>query len=103
LVTEREHLAPEEAKAVGVQMATSKFVDLNGLKFHYLDYGSEGRPYLVLLHGLNGNAHAFDVVAPHLTASHYVVALDFRGHGDSQWGPPKAIRRRTISAISARS
>jgi esterase len=70
-------------------MATSKFVDLNGLKFHYLDYGSEGRPYLVLLHGLNGNAHAFDVVAPHLTASHHVVALDFRGHGDSQWGPPE--------------
>lgn len=69
-------------------MATSKFIDINGLKLHYIDYGSEGRPYLVLLHGLNGNAHAFDLVAPNLTAAHHVVALDFRGHGDSQWGPP---------------
>jgi hypothetical protein len=33
-------------------MATSKFIDINGLKLHYIDFGSEGRPYLVLLHGL---------------------------------------------------
>jgi len=69
-------------------MATSKFIDINGLKLLYIDYGSEGRPYVVLLHGLNGNAHAFDLVAPNLTASHHVIALDLRGHGDSQWGPP---------------
>jgi pimeloyl-ACP methyl ester carboxylesterase len=69
-------------------MGTSKFIDINGLKLHYIDYGSEGRPYLVLLHGLNGNAHAFDLVAPNLTASHHVIALDLRGHGDSQCGPP---------------
>jgi len=69
-------------------MAPSKFIDVNGLRLHYLDHGSEGRPYLILLHGLNGNAHAFDLVAPHLTASHHVIALDLRGHGESQWGPP---------------
>ena len=69
-------------------MTPSKFIDVNGLRLHYLDHGSEGRPYLILLHGLNGNAHAFDLVAPHLTASHHVIALDLRGHGESQWGPP---------------
>jgi pimeloyl-ACP methyl ester carboxylesterase len=69
-------------------MATSEFIDINGLKLHYIDHGSEGRPHLVMLHGLNGNAHAFDLVAPNLTASHHVLALDLRGHGDSQWGPP---------------
>ena len=69
-------------------MGTSKFIDIDRLKLHYIEYGSEGRPHLVLLHGLNGNAHAFDVVAPDLTASHHVIALDLRGHGDSQWGPP---------------
>jgi esterase len=69
-------------------MATGKFIDINGLKLHYIDYGSDGQPYLLLLHGLNGNAHAFDMVAPNLTASHHVIALDLRGHGDSQWGPP---------------
>lgn len=85
-------------------MATSKFIDLNGLKLHYLDHGSDGRPHLLLLHGLNGNAHAFDLVAPNLTASHHVLALDLRGHGDSQWGPPDGYTPRlTISAISARS
>ena len=80
--------APTETRAAGNRMAISKFIDINGLKLHYIDYGREGRPYLILLHGLNGNAHAFDVVAANLTASHHVIALDLRGHGDSQWGPP---------------
>jgi pimeloyl-ACP methyl ester carboxylesterase len=71
-----------------MQMLASKFVDANGLKLHYLDCGSEGSPHVVLLHGLNGNAHMYDQVAPHLAAQHHVIALDFRGHGDSQWGPP---------------
>jgi pimeloyl-ACP methyl ester carboxylesterase len=53
-----------------------------------LDHGSEGQPYLVLLHGLTGNAHSFDQIAAHLRAKHHVIALDFRGHGDSDWGPP---------------
>jgi len=38
---------------------------------------------LVLLHGAGANQHWWDHLAPELAQSFYVVALDFRGHGDS--------------------
>ncbi|MGZ6143509.1 MAG: alpha/beta fold hydrolase [Myxococcales bacterium] len=55
--------------------------DVHGLKLHALDRG-EGRPTL-LLHGWLDHAHSFDLLAPLLPGR--TVALDFRGHGDSQW------------------
>jgi pimeloyl-ACP methyl ester carboxylesterase len=40
------------------------------------------------MHGLTNNAHDFDLVAPYLAERYRVIALDVRGRGDSQWGPP---------------
>ena len=45
--------------------------------------GDAGRPVL-LLHGGGAHAHWWDFVAP-LLDGRQVVALDFSGHGDSQW------------------
>ena len=57
----------------------------NRLHHHLLDWGGSG-PTILLLHGLLEHAHAWDFVAPHLSAAGYhVVALDWRGHGDSEW------------------
>src|SRR5687767_9490428 len=49
----------------GIQAASSesRFIEVNGLKLHYLDYGTEGRPPLLCLHGGAVNAHWFDFVA----------------------------------------
>jgi esterase len=66
---------------------TSKFVAVNGLKLHYLDFGNTAAPPLICLHGLSGNAHSFDRLAPRLAADWHVIALDVRGRGDSAWGP----------------
>jgi pimeloyl-ACP methyl ester carboxylesterase len=55
--------------------------DVRGLKLHALDRGA-GPPCL-LLHGWLDHAHSFDTLAPLLPGR--TVALDFRGHGDSQW------------------
>jgi pimeloyl-ACP methyl ester carboxylesterase len=68
-------------------MAIGKFVNANGLRLHYLDYGGEGKPALLCIHGLTGNAHNFDPFAPRLTAAYHVMSLDVRGRGESQWGP----------------
>ena len=54
-----------------------KFLDLNRLRFHYVDWGGPGRP-LVLLHGLASNARFWDLVAPYLS-SYRVLAVDQRG------------------------
>jgi pimeloyl-ACP methyl ester carboxylesterase len=69
-------------------MAADKFVNANGLRLHYLDYGNEGAPWVACVHGLTGNAHNFDALAAHLAAKYHVISVDVRGRGDSQWGPP---------------
>lgn len=64
-----------------------RFVTVNGLRLHYLDWGSAGRQPLLLVHGLDRTAHTFDHLAPHFASRYHVLALDMRGHGDSAWDP----------------
>jgi len=66
--------------------AASRFISINGLTLHYLDFGDRGKPPLVCIHGLSGNAHNFDSLAPHLENDYHVISIDVRGRGDSQWG-----------------
>ncbi len=61
-----------------------RFVVVDGLRLHLLDFGGDGRPIL-LLHGVVGQAWMWHDVAPLLTGVGHVLALDFRGYGDSQW------------------
>src|SRR5262245_43601785 len=56
---------------------------VNGLKFHLLDWGGEGRTPLLLLHGFSGHAHAWDTLSIALQPHYHVYALDQRGHGES--------------------
>src|SRR5215475_4760568 len=67
--------------------------DLNGLRFHYLDWGSDGRPPMLLLHGGAQTAHSWDEVAPDFARDHHVLALDQRGHGDTEWATGGRYRR----------
>jgi pimeloyl-ACP methyl ester carboxylesterase len=66
---------------------TSKFVEVNGLRLHYLDWGNQGAPVIVCVHGLTSHAHAFDGFARRCASRFHVVALDVRGRGDSAWSP----------------
>jgi 3-oxoadipate enol-lactonase len=63
------------------------FIDLNGVRHHYLSKG-EGPPG-VLLHALGGSLHAWYGVMENLALHHHVVALDLRGHGRSDAGSGK--------------
>ncbi len=65
-----------------VAMPTDNFVKLNGLQFHYRDWGGKGVP-LILLHGLASNAVFWDLAAPYLSRHFRTFALDQRGHGSS--------------------
>lgn len=59
----------------------SSYLLLNGLRFHYLNWGGAGQP-VVLLHGLASNARIWDFVAPLLVNVGFrVLALDQRQHG----------------------
>lgn len=60
------------------------FIELAGRRFHYLDRGAAGSPGVLLLHGFNQTCHSWDEFAPRLAADGFrVVAMDQRGHGDS--------------------
>lgn len=54
-----------------------------GLRLRALCWGDASRVPLVLLHGGGANAHWWDHLAPALAEDFFVVAPDFRGHGDS--------------------
>jgi pimeloyl-ACP methyl ester carboxylesterase len=62
----------------------SRAVPGDGVTLRARDWGGGGQP-LVLLHGLASNARIWDGVAPRLVgAGLRVVALDLRGHGESE-------------------
>ena len=73
---------------------TDRFIEVNGLRLHYLDWGSpagnDSKPPFIMLHGISRVAHQFDHLAPYFTAKYHVIALDMRGHGDSAWSPEGA-------------
>ena len=67
------------------------YVTASEVKLHYVDYGGTGEA-VVALHGLVQNAHAFDGIAPILVPRERLIALDLRGRGGSDWGPPENYR-----------
>jgi len=58
----------------------------HGLMLHVIEWSSEGVP-LVLLHGGGNEAHLWDDFAPCIAPHYRVLAVDQRGHGDSDWDP----------------
>lgn len=67
-----------------------RFLTVNGLRIHYLDWGSPEKAPFLMLHGIGREAHSFDPVARHFRDSYHVIAMDMRGHGDSGWSPEGA-------------
>ncbi|MDR3498823.1 MAG: alpha/beta hydrolase [Parvibaculum sp.] len=55
------------------------------LRLHYVDWGNEGAPPLLLVHGGRDHCRNWDWVAAALRDRYHVIAPDLRGHGDSQW------------------
>ena len=62
-----------------------KAIELNGLRFHYRDWGNEAAPPLLLLHGHTHHARTWDTVARGLADRYRVLAPDLRGHGETDW------------------
>jgi esterase len=63
------------------------------VNFHYLDWGDEHLPHLVLLHGGSLTAHTWDMASLLLRDRYHVVSLDQRGHGDTAWTPDDQLDR----------
>src|SRR5436309_2548289 len=66
---------------------TDRWVRLNDINFHYLDWGNPELPHVVSLHGGSLTAHTWAMAALLLRDKYHLVALDHRGHGDTDWTP----------------
>jgi pimeloyl-ACP methyl ester carboxylesterase len=62
-------------------------LDLHGQRFHYTDWGNAHAPVVLMLHGITGHARTWDDEAAALATRYRVLALDQRGHGDSDPAP----------------
>ncbi len=99
-----------------------RFVSSLGLRLHVVEWGDPRRRRVLLTHGFYDHARSFDTFAPLLAARYRVLALDSRGHGDSDWPdgyawladvarrreraprprPARAPRRATAAAAATR-
>lgn len=71
------------------QNVVDELIELRGLRFHFRDWpaGRAGAPDLVLLHGFTSHARSWDAFAEAMSDRYRVLALDQRGHGETQWAP----------------
>jgi esterase len=62
-------------------------VSVGQLRFRYLDWGTVGLRPILFLHGGALTAHTWDLCCLALREEFHCMALDQRGHGDSDWAP----------------
>ncbi|MCP4904821.1 MAG: alpha/beta hydrolase, partial [bacterium] len=66
------------------------------LMLNVVDWGGEGVP-LLFVHGYGHHAHLWDVLVPDLRDRYRVVAIDNRGHGDSESDPEYRYHNAAIA------
>ena len=55
------------------------------LRLHYLDWGNDTAPALLLIHGIHDHCRSWDWFVESFRSDYHVVVPDLRGHGDSDW------------------
>ncbi len=57
------------------------------MKFHFQEWGNPSAPTIIMLHGFGVSGHMFDEFAERIQDRYHLLALDQRGHGDTDWSP----------------
>lgn len=82
LYSQESHEPKEFDTPYGSNEAVGKFVELNGAKIYYEEYG-EGEP-LLLIHANSGNIESMGNQIDYFKSKYRVIAADNRGHGKSE-------------------
>ncbi|MEO6398770.1 MAG: alpha/beta hydrolase, partial [Tepidiformaceae bacterium] len=73
------------------QMVTTGYLErdviVRELKLHYQEWGKAESPAVVMVHGFGVSGHMFDEFAERMQEQYHLLAIDQRGHGDSDWSP----------------
>ena len=62
-----------------------RYFESSRLNLHYVVWGDESKPAVVLVHGGRDHARSWDFVVQGLLDRYCCYAIDLRGHGDSDW------------------
>lgn len=71
---------------MSLQPNSLHITSLDGLKLNVLEWSRKGIPCL-LIHGLGDSSCIWHDVAPAFAVQFRTLAIDLRGHGDSDWDP----------------
>jgi pimeloyl-ACP methyl ester carboxylesterase len=78
--------------SLDLDVAQLKFVELAGYRMAYREWGDVTTPdAIVLVHGITSSALSWIRVGPRLASRSRVIAVDLKGHGDSD-RPPTGYR-----------
>src|SRR5687767_7011519 len=96
-MSEDERYLREAAELAGMALEevvgpSRQYTEADGMRLHYLDWGTAGRPTVLFLHGGGLTAHTWDLVCLALRRDYHCLAVDLRGHGDSEWSPEADYR-----------
>ena len=64
---------------------TSKFVEVNGARIEYMEWGNPENQSVIMLHGTNAHAHWFKFIGSMLSEKYHFVVMSFSGMGGSEW------------------
>jgi pimeloyl-ACP methyl ester carboxylesterase len=73
-----------------------KILGADDLTLNVVDWGADGEP-LLFVHGYGHNAHLWDPLVADLSDRYRVLALDSRGHGDSDSDPDYRYHNAAIA------
>jgi pimeloyl-ACP methyl ester carboxylesterase len=76
----------------GAGRFTERLVEVDGIRLHCVEWGSRRRPPVLLVHGWDGTARYWDLVASALSERYYLVAVTLRGRGRSDPDPTGRYR-----------
>lgn len=74
---------------------SSHYVYVKGLRLHHLDWGNPDGTPVVLLHGIRLHAHCWNDFSRRFRDQFHILALDARGHGDSEWSDERDYHLHT--------
>ncbi len=73
---------PYESLAVRYEVASSRYIDLDGgVRMHYRDEGQTTGPVLLLIHGFSASTHTWEGWSQRLGDTYRVISIDLPGHG----------------------
>lgn len=76
---------------------TERWLDVDGLRLKALDFGTVGKPPVLLLHGMAMYSWTWEQNAQAWNDAFHVVAVDQRGHGDSDRPDPSTYQTEILA------